>query len=132
MTTFKTMTPNLVVADMQRSITFYRDVVGFDLVRTVPDDAPFDFAWMQSGPVNVFLNAIDAVRKESPALVDRPIGGSLTLYFVVEDVDGLFTALRDKAAVVMAPTTQPYGMREFAVTDPDGYFLTFAQELEQP
>jgi uncharacterized glyoxalase superfamily protein PhnB len=131
MATFKTLTPNLVVSDMERSVAFYRDAVGLELIRTVPDHAPFDFAWMQGGAVNVFLNAADAVRKESPALVDRPLGGSLTLYFVVDDVDGVFASMRDRATVVMAPTTQPYGMREFAVQDPDGYYLTFAQEMTQ-
>ena len=131
MTTFKTLTPNLVVSDMDRSIAFYRDALGLQMVRTVPEQAPFDFAWMQGGQVNVFLNAIEAVRKESPALAERPLGGSLTLYFVVEDVDALFASIRDRAAVAMTPTTQPYGMRECAVQDPDGYYLTFAQEMER-
>jgi uncharacterized glyoxalase superfamily protein PhnB len=132
MTTFRSLTPNLVVADMERSVAFYRDVIGLEVIRTVPDQAPFDFAWMQRGGVDVFLNAIEAVRKESPALAERPLGGSLTLYFVVEGVDALFASIRDRATVVMTPTTQPYGMREFAVKDPDGYYLTFAQEMEQP
>jgi uncharacterized glyoxalase superfamily protein PhnB len=131
MTTFKTLTPNLVVADMARSIAFYRDGLGLEMIRTVPDQSPFDFAWMQAGSVSVFLNAIDAVRKESPALADRPLGGSFTLYFVVDNVDELFASIRDRATVAMAPKTQPYGMRECAVRDPDGYYLTFAQEMQQ-
>lgn len=28
-------------------------------------------------------------------------------------------------------TTQFYGMREFAITDPDGHILTFAERLEK-
>ena len=33
----KKLTPNLIVADVSRSIAFYRDVLGFSLEQTVPD-----------------------------------------------------------------------------------------------
>ena len=40
------VTPNIIVADMDRSLAFYRDVLGFSTVATVPDQGPFVFAWM--------------------------------------------------------------------------------------
>ena len=48
--------PDLIVADIDRSTAFYRDLLGFSVVTTVPDAAPFVFVWLQRDNVHVFLN----------------------------------------------------------------------------
>src|SRR5579859_2588699 len=50
---FADVTPNLVVASVERSLAFYRDLLGFSLLTTVPENGPFAFAWMQRDGVNV-------------------------------------------------------------------------------
>ena len=47
------VTPNLIVSDIDRSTAFYRDVLGFSVVTTVPDAAPFVFAWMKRDDVRI-------------------------------------------------------------------------------
>jgi uncharacterized glyoxalase superfamily protein PhnB len=127
------VTPNIVVADIDRSIAFYRDVLGFSIVATVPDASPFVFAWVQRGGVSVFLNALSGV--DLPELAARPIGGTATLFLMVEaetpaaGVDALFEQIRHQAKVVMPLKDQFYGMREFGIEDPDGYILFFAQRI---
>ena len=37
--------------------------------------------------------------------------------------------LAGKARIVMPLETKCYGMREFAIADPDGFVLTFAEKL---
>ena len=69
---FSDITPNLVVLDVERSLAFYRDVLGFSLVATVPEQGPWAFAWMQRDNVNVFLNSVDAVRADHAGLAARP------------------------------------------------------------
>ena len=59
---FTDVTPNLIVSDLDRSLAFYRDVLGFSLVTTVPDAAPFVFAWLKRDEVNVFLNSVGLVK----------------------------------------------------------------------
>jgi catechol 2,3-dioxygenase-like lactoylglutathione lyase family enzyme len=51
------LTPNLIVADIERSLAFYRDVLGFSVEQTVPEAPPFVFVIVRSGPVEVYLNA---------------------------------------------------------------------------
>ena len=51
------LTPNLIVSSVERSLAFYRDVLGFQAGMTVPDQAPFAFASVQSGLVEIFFNA---------------------------------------------------------------------------
>jgi uncharacterized glyoxalase superfamily protein PhnB len=123
----KKLTPNLVVSDVGRSVAFYRDVLGFSVGATVPDAAPYVFAAVQSGAVEIFLNAPEPAAAEYPAFKDRPIGGTLTLYIEVEDISQVYELLKDRVNVVMPLVKQWYGVTEFILTDPDGYLITFAQ-----
>jgi catechol 2,3-dioxygenase-like lactoylglutathione lyase family enzyme len=128
---FTKLTPNLVVADVARSIVFYRDVLGFTLTRTVPDEGPFVFASLESGPVEIFLNAMDAAAAEYPAFKDRPIGGTLTQFITVTGIRQMHDALAGRVTTVMPLEKKWYGVTEFAISDPDGYLITFA-EIETP
>lgn len=128
--------PNLVVSNVERSLAFYRDVLGFSVTATVPDAGPFVFAWMQRDAVSVFLNSVDAVRDEHAELGSRPIGGTATLFINIEaedvagGVDGLFASISSRARVIMPLKDQFYGMREFGIEDPDGYVIFFAQRID--
>jgi uncharacterized glyoxalase superfamily protein PhnB len=48
---------------------------------------------------------------------------------IVNDVDAFHAQLSGRAQIVMGLTDQFYGMREFAILDPDGYLITFAQKM---
>ena len=132
---FTDVTPNLIVADIDRSLAFYRDVLGFSVVTSVPDAAPFAFVWMQRDGVSVFLNTVASVKNEQPALAARPIGGTATMFMVIEaetpavGVDALFEQVKSKERVIMPLKTQFYGMREFGIEDPDGYVIYAAQRV---
>ena len=125
------LTPNLVVSDVSRSLAFYRDVLGFTLDKTVPDAPPFVFAAVASGPVEIFFNAAEAACAEYPAFKDRPIGGTLTLFIEVDDIKRLYDSIKDRVTVVMPYERKWYGVTEFAIADPDGYLVTFAQPEER-
>jgi catechol 2,3-dioxygenase-like lactoylglutathione lyase family enzyme len=124
---FSKLTPNLVVSDVERSMAFYRDVLGFTVETTVPDAAPYVFAILRSGTVEVFLNAPEPAIAEYPAFKDRSIGGTLTLFIEVDGIEECYRALKDRVSVVMELQTKWYGMTEFAIADPDGYLITFAE-----
>lgn len=124
----KSLTPNLIVANVERSIAFYRDVLGFTVAATVPEESPFVFAIVQSGPVRIFLNAPEPAVAEYPAFKDRPIGGTLTLFIDVENIRQVHDDLRGTVAIVMPLEHKWYGVTEFAFADPDGYLITYAEQ----
>jgi uncharacterized glyoxalase superfamily protein PhnB len=130
------ITPNLLVADIDRSSAFYRDLLGFSLVTTVPDAGPFVFVWMQRGAVNVFLNARSAAEADLPLWASRT-AGAMSMFIAIEaetidaGIDPLYESLRTKTSVVMPLKNQFYGMREFGILDPDGYVIFFAQQLPE-
>jgi catechol 2,3-dioxygenase-like lactoylglutathione lyase family enzyme len=124
----KSLTPNLIVSDVSRSIKFYRDVLGFMLGSTVPDAERYVFAIVQSGPVQIYLNAPDPAVEEYPAFKDRPLGGTLTLFIAVADIHRVHDDLKDKVTIVMPLEHKWYGVTEFAFLDPDGYVITYAEQ----
>jgi len=129
MTRFQSITPNLIVRDIAASTAFYRDVLGFTVKQTVPDAAPFVFVWLERDGVPVFLNDRKAAGEEYPGAAERPAGGTVTMFFIVSGVDEYYASLAQKATVIMPIKTQFYGMREFAVVDPDDHIITFAERV---
>ena len=126
---FKKLTPNLLVANVARSLAFYEGVLGFERGFTVPEQSPFAFASVTGGPVEIFFNDAAGAIKEYPGFGGKPIGATGTMYIEVEGVDALHDRLKPTVPIVMPLLTQFYGMREFAIEDPDGYVITFAQRV---
>lgn len=126
------LTPNLIVSSVEASFAFYVDVLGFERGMVVPEQSPFVFASVTSGTVEIFLNDWSSVAKESPQMGGLNFGGGNTMFIEVEGVDTLYERIASEVNVVMPIRTQWYGMREFAITDPDGYVITFAQRVAAP
>jgi lactoylglutathione lyase len=125
---FLDVTPNLLVRDVATSQAFYRDVLGFTVFASMPPEPPSVFVWMQSDGVNIFLNDAASAGEEYAALKSKPLGGSLTIYITMSGIDEYFERVRPHAKIEAHLDTKFYGMREFAIVDPDGYVLTFAEE----
>lgn len=128
---FKKLTPNLLVADVSRSLTFYIDLLGFERGMSVPDVPPFVFASVISGTVEIFFNEAAAAITEYPVLADRPIGASGTMFIEVDGIEQYYGALQGKVNVTVPLFTQWYGVKEFVIIDPDGYLITFAERVQE-
>jgi uncharacterized glyoxalase superfamily protein PhnB len=126
---FKKLTPNLLVASVERSLAFYVETLGFARGMTVPDASPFVFAAVTSGDVEIFFNDAAAAVKEYPAFAGKPIGATGTMFIELEGVDALHERIKSSVTITMPLVTQFYGMREFAILDPDGYVITFAERV---
>ena len=93
----------------------------------MPDESPFAFASVVGGPVNL-LNDAAAVKEypDSPASRSAaPERSSLKSPGSMRCTSGCW------ATIVMPMETKFYGMREFAIEDPDGYVITFAERVPQ-
>jgi len=131
MPSFKKLTPNLIVASVERSLAFYVDVLGFERGMTVPEQSPFVFASVTTGPVEIFFNDAATAIKEYPAFAGKPLGATGTMFIEMDEsgekIDAVHDRIKSRVKVTMPLVTQFYGMREFAIEDPDGYVITFAQ-----
>ena len=104
---------HLPVADLQRSITFYRDALGFQ--------PGFQNEAMASFAEGIVLDQ-DSVT--APA--------DVTVALDVEDVDAIFDRISAAGAEVEEPPAdQSWGVRNMYVRDPDGYVIEFGQPKER-
>ncbi len=126
---FQKLTPNLLVMNLERSLAFYINTLGFERGVTVPDQSPFVFASVTSGPIEIFLNDAATAVKEYPAFGGKPLGATGTMFIELEGVDALHDRLQSSVKIVMPLETKFYGIREFAIEDPDGYVVTFAERV---
>ena len=76
MLTATKLTASLIVSSVEQSLAFYEDVLGFARGMTVPEQSPFVFASVTSGPVEIFFNDRSTVTKESPQMAGLSFGGA--------------------------------------------------------
>ena len=123
------LAPLLQVFDMPRSIAFYRDVLGFEVVGAAPNvsDDRFDWALLRRDGVELMLNtAHEADARPSAPDPDRVRAhGDTALYFGCPDVDRAYAHLKALRVDAEEPQMAPYGMKQLYVKDPDGYVLCF-------
>jgi uncharacterized glyoxalase superfamily protein PhnB len=128
----KKITPVLLVNEIEPVLPFWIDRLGFTKTIEVPDGNKLAFVAFQHGPVEVMYQTYASVDKDAPpAMAAAARKGPTYLYLEVDDLDAVLAALKNTPHV-MPERTAVYGMREFAVQDPAGHFITFAQPTAPP
>ena len=131
------------VANMQKSLAFYRQKLGFELKECWPNEKEAMWCSLTLANQTVMLGqAMPASQceqmhqknptagkfwgKQAAMFAEHPHGAGCNLYLVVPDVDAFHTKIgKNGLKADLPPTTQFYGLRDTVVTDPDGYVLTF-------
>ena len=123
----KRITPVLLVQEIEPLVPFWVDRLGFAKTVEVPEGHKLGFVIFQKGSVEVMYQTYASVEKDAPpSMAAEARKGPTYLYMEVDDLDSVLVAMKD-TRLVMPVRTAFYGMREFAVQDPGGHFITFAQ-----
>ncbi len=119
---------NLIVEDVERSVAFYRDVLGAGVRYSDPD-----FAALKLGDLDFMLHA-DHTYDGHPwygrltADEGRGLGAELRLFGV--DPDAVEARARERGADVVVPAADKgHGWREVMVADPDGYLWAVGKSI---
>jgi len=113
--------PMLCVEDVSSTIAYYRHVLGFEEIQTMDHDGVVQWAELSFNGARVWL--VPAEDGEELMLTGM-------LYFMVDDVDTRADEVAGRAEVLYGPEEKPYGLKELAVRDVNGYTLVFAQEID--
>jgi lactoylglutathione lyase len=115
--------PFLRVAEMERSLRYYVDGLGFTMKLQWIDDGKLRWCWLDLGGASLML------QEGTPGATAGGEGASLC--FICEDALALY---RDFTARGVACTEPEVGnaMWYTDLTDPDGYRLTFESETDVP
>lgn len=117
--------PSFTVNDIEKSLAWYRDVLGFAVGERWEQDGKLLGVEMVAGGVTFMLGQDDWKKGR-----DRVKGEGVRIYCTTgEDIDRLAERIKaNGGALTREPTDQPWGMRDFALEDPDGYKLTISSE----
>ncbi len=121
--------PMLNVSDIEASLAFYREALGFEVVSAPKSVSEWRWATIRSGDAELMLSESDCdiglVKGIDPHHDTR---WPTIFYFYPDDVEALHAHVRDAGFACTEPETTFYGMREFSMQDPDGHLLTFGQD----
>jgi catechol 2,3-dioxygenase-like lactoylglutathione lyase family enzyme len=124
MSYFASIVPVLRVADVSRSMAWYRDHLGFAAVPT-PNEPPFASCVLRRDDTELMLRRASTPSLRAPQSYDwdvyiRLTGGELTL---------LLDKARRTTPLVRGPEVMPDGEVEFELEDPDGHRVCVAEAL---
>jgi lactoylglutathione lyase len=114
----------LFALDMEASIAFYTRVLGFELTRHEPGD----YASLRLGGVALGIGPV-AKLPEKGGYFGREIaalrrGLGVEIVIEVDDVVGWpEEATRSRHPILEPLQERPWGLRDFRISDPDGYYL---------
>lgn len=123
----RNLTPDLMVINVNKTVEFYRDILGFEVARTAPETGTFQWALIKNGDIEIMLQSRESLEKELPLFTGMKIGGSFMLYIDVTDIKMLYEKVKGKMTIAKDLHETFYGTREFAIKDINGYVLVFAQ-----
>ena len=113
----------LQVFDMPTSLTFYCDVLGFEVVSEIPADGQCDWVMLKRYESELMLNTAYEADARPPAPDSTRISAhaDTALFFDCEDVDLAYDYLQQRGLALKAPIVTDYGMKQLYLKDPDGY-----------
>lgn len=118
------LSPSFTASDLQRSIAFYRDVLGFVVGDEWRENGQLAGCEIRAGAVTFMLNQDDFAKGRDR---QKGIGHRLWCH-TAQNLDRLATEIKARGGMLdQEPQDMPWGDRLFMITDPDGFKLTFVQ-----
>jgi catechol 2,3-dioxygenase-like lactoylglutathione lyase family enzyme len=114
---FRSVSPMLQSSDLQRTIDWYESVLGFRCVGR-------EDGWCRLERDRVSLMFMRNAHFGEP-------NATATQYIYLHDLAAFWDTIKDRVKAEWGPEKMPYGMMEFAIKDPDGYLLSFGEELDK-
>ncbi len=116
----RSMSPLLLVADLDRSMSFYGEYLGFTIDFRYEDF----YAGLVKDPFTIHLKYGQPNPEERE---NRRKNEDVDLVFTVNEIRELYDAMKTTPVPIIQPLREmPYG-QEFYISDPDGYLIAFIE-----
>jgi uncharacterized glyoxalase superfamily protein PhnB len=112
------------VNDIQKSLAWYRDVLGFVVDQPYERDGKLRAVSMKAGAVRIVIGQDDGAKG-----ANRVKGQGMSLQFTTsQDIDALAARIEKRGGKLETKPEDMYGMRSFSVRDPDGFKFVISSE----
>ncbi len=121
----RTLSVTLTVKDLEKSLSWYRDVMGFAVDRRHERDGKLLAVSLKAGDVQILIGQDDGAKGW-----DRIKGEGFSLRITtVQNIDELAQRIKELGGTLLSePADMPWGVRFFRLQDPDGFKLTISSE----
>lgn len=121
----RSISPALTVNNIDASLAWYRDVVGFHVQETWDHEGKLGGASLAAGSAGLFLTQDNWAKGR-----DRVKGEGFRLHMATsDDVDEIAAEIERRGGTLeSAPAEMPWGGRAFSLADPDGFKITISSE----
>lgn len=116
---------SLTVNDLQKSLAWYRDAVGFTVDQEHGRDGVVRAISLKAGDVRILIGQDDGAKGK-----DRIKGVGLSLFITTtQSVDNIAERIKGAGWTLDSePADMPWGPRAFRVKDPDGFQIVISSE----
>ena len=122
--TIEGIAPFFIAADVAASMSFYRDLLGFEIVFAEPKDDPFFGIVLRDGAM-IILKAVEVAPVPNHT---RDAAARWDAYVNVPDPDALAAEYSRRGVGFSKPLMDTHdGLRGFELKDADGYVLFFGR-----
>jgi len=117
---------SLTVNDLQKSLAWYQDVVGFTVHQRYEREGRLMAVALKAGSVRILLGQDDGAKGW-----DRKKGEGFSLQITTaQNVDEVAQRIKERGGTLESePADMPWGARVFRVVDPDGFKLAISSEV---
>ena len=119
------ITAVLIVEEVEKSLEFWTDRMGFEKTAEVPDGDRLGFAIVVSDGAELMFQTLESVRKDCAAMAPDRTESGVTLFIEVDDLGEIQRRL-EGYPIAMEERTTFYGMREIGIREPGGHTVIFA------
>src|SRR5689334_186083 len=120
------ITSVLIVEEIEKSLAFWVDRMGFTMTVNVPEGDRLGFVILARDGAELMMQTLSSVRKDEPKFAPDGIGAKGSALFIeVEDFADIRSRL-EGYPIIMPERVTFYGMREIGVSEPSGHTVIFA------
>ena len=124
----KQVVPFLRVSEMERSVRFYIDGLGFTMKHEWVPEGKLRWCWLTRGGASLMLQEF---LKEGPSAPQGKLGEGVSLCFQCEDAVALYREFQSRGIEAAEPFVGN-SMWVTVLNDPDGYKLDFESMTDVP
>lgn len=111
----------LFVEAPEQSLSFYRRILGFE----IQGPANADYTLLTNDDAVIAINRRSALSSDHPLRIEtgEKVGLGVEIVLSVTDIEGAYRKAKESGWPLTDLALQPWGLRDFRLIDPDGYYV---------
>ncbi len=126
----KQAVPFFWVSDMDASVQYYTEGLGFEMTNKWVDNGKIRWCWLQQGGAALMLQEFwtEGDRTNVP---EGKVGEGISIYFICEDALAFYNQVHARGILASLPVVRN-SLWTTSLADPDGYNMVFESAADAP